>query len=147
MALPTFTGTGKAGAAAGSDVCCPDPPAVPLVGFAVGAALPDGFAGAGAEVEADGDLGAGAEVEGDVEGDAESEVEGEAGTEAEAVAEADGLADAELLWASWSPRSAPGATEAAEPAGSFWPPQADTRVIAPMTARTDAYLQEERSTK
>ncbi|MEV8534324.1 hypothetical protein [Streptomyces sp. NPDC051211] len=123
-----FTGTGKSGAAAGSDVSSPDPPTVPPpavapAGFVFGAALPDGSA------EADGDL--------DADGDAEAEGE----------AEADGLADAELPLASWPLRSAPGATEAAEPAGSFWPPQADTRAVAPMTASTDAYLQEERSTK
>ncbi|MFE6835807.1 hypothetical protein ACFVFI_13405 [Streptomyces sp. NPDC057705] len=114
-----FTGTGKSGAAAGADGCSPDPPPVAPVGSVFGAALPDGVA------EADGDV--------DPEGEAE--------------AEADGLADAELALASGSPGPAPDATEAAEPAGSFWPPQAETRVIAPMTASTDAYLQEERSTK
>ncbi|MFC7976385.1 hypothetical protein ACPCAE_09115 [Streptomyces cinereoruber] len=90
MALPTFTGTGKSGAAAGADVCSPDPPpAVPLVGFVLGATLPDGLAEA--DRDAEGDTDGEAEAEGGVEGDAEAEVEGEAETEA------DGLADAEPL--------------------------------------------------
>ncbi|WP_405853480.1 hypothetical protein OG361_13040 [Streptomyces sp. NBC_00090] len=86
-----------------------------------------------------------AEADAEVETDAEGEAEGDAEVEAEG--EASGLADAEPPPAAWSPRPAPGAAETAEPAGSFSSPQADTRVTAPMTASTDAYLREERSTK
>ncbi|KQX16905.1 hypothetical protein ASC82_01255 [Streptomyces sp. Root431] len=100
--------------------------------------LPDGSAEADGDAEGatEGD----AEVEGDTEAEGSAEVAADAERDAEVVAEgeASGLAGAELSPAAWSSRSAPGAAETAEPAGSFWSPQADTRVIAPTTASTDA---------
>ncbi|MEV6247180.1 hypothetical protein AB0M38_13375 [Streptomyces sp. NPDC051742] len=140
VAFPTSTGTGKSGAAAGADVGSPDPPpTVVPPGFVVEVVLPDGLAEADRDAEDDTDGVAGVEGDAEVEADAEGD--------AEAEGEAVGLAGAELAPAVRSLRSAPGATETAEPAGSFWSPQADTRVIVPMTASRHVYLWEERSTK